>query len=435
MVILAYLCIQCLLYFTEKHVRIYEVEEGQISTDHEYTGLVLRKEKVVSAKNSGYINYYRQESSKIGKGDSIYSIDENGKYFKLITASKEDASSMTNEQLQDIADDIYGYINTYTNTAYSGIYTFKSQLNSKLSAVLSLEELNKLNDESIDSSSDFHIYTAIKDGVVEYYIDGYEAITPQTFTADDLNAINYSKNDLTTLESVEKGDAVYKLITNEKWNLVIKSSDDLTEKLKDEEYIQVKFLKDDVSVWGNISFRQIDNENYLIITFQNSMIRYASERFLSVDITLEEESGLKIPNSAIVEKKFFKIPSEYFIKGNDSDDLGLLVKNTEDNSTSFVKTTIYYEDENNNYYIDENDITAGTIIVKSSSSDTYTVKSTGTLSGVYNINKGYAVFKQIEIKSQNEEYSIIAKDTSYGISLYDHIALDSSTISEGELVN
>ena len=60
---------------------------------------------------------------------------------------------------------------------------------------------------------------------------------------------------------------------------------------------------------------------------------------------------------------------------------------------------------------------------------------TDSLIGVYNINKGYAVFKQINIIYENEEYAIIETKTSYGISLYDHIALDASKIKENELTS
>ena len=44
------------------------------------------------------------------------------------------------------------------------------------------------------------------------------------------------------------------------------------------------------------------------------------------------------------------------------------------------------------------------------------------------------MFKQIEIMFQNEDYAIVKKGTSYGIALYDHIALDSTKISEDELI-
>ena len=59
---------------------------------------------------------------------------------------------------------------------------------------------------------------------------------------------------------------------------------------------------------------------------------------------------------------------------------------------------------------------------------------TAVLKGVYNINKGYAVFKQIDILYQNEEYTVVRTGTSYGIALYDHIALDGSKVKENELV-
>ena len=59
---------------------------------------------------------------------------------------------------------------------------------------------------------------------------------------------------------------------------------------------------------------------------------------------------------------------------------------------------------------------------------------TASLQGVYNINRGYAVFRKVEILFQNQEYTIVNTGTNYGISLYDHIALDSSAIKENEII-
>ena len=68
------------------------------------------------------------------------------------------------------------------------------------------------------------------------------------------------------------------------------------------------------------------------------------------------------------------------------------------------------------------------------SSQTYTVGATDKLLGVYNVNKGYAVFKQVDILFQNEEYSIVRTGTAYGISLYDHIALKGDSIQEDDVL-
>ena len=56
-----------------------------------------------------------------------------------------------------------------------------------------------------------------------------------------------------------------------------------------------------------------------------------------------------------------------------------------------MNTTIYNK-KDHFYYIDAREIPAGSVILKPDSSETYTVKEKDSLLGVYNINKGYAVF-------------------------------------------
>ena len=85
--------------------------------------------------------------------------------------------------------------------------------------------------------------------------------------------------------------------------------------------------------------------------------------------------------------------------------------------------------------IDESSLKKGDVIQAPDSSEQYTIKESDKLKGVYNINKGYAVFKQIDVVSQNKEYSILKTGTKYGLSLYDHIALNGSDIKEGELIH
>ena len=62
------------------------------------------------------------------------------------------------------------------------------------------------------------------------------------------------------------------------------------------------------------------------------------------------------------------------------------------------------------------------------------IRITAPIKGVYNVNKGYTVFRQIEIISQNQEYYIVKANTSYGLSLYDHIILNSKTVKENQTI-
>ena len=175
-----------------------------------------------------------------------------------------------------------------------------------------------------------------------------------------------------------------------------------------------------------------------VLSLQKVMIRYANDRFVDIELIISEDSGLKIPNSAITSKEFFTIPKEYFTLGGDSSDPGLLIQRQDDKkkdtSVELVTPTIYYETDAY-YYIDNESVTAGDHILKSDSTSTYTIgQDVDSLIGVYNINKGYAVFKQINIISQNETYAIVETKTAYGIALYDHIALDGSKVKEDQLI-
>ena len=63
----------------------------------------------------------------------------------------------------------------------------------------------------------------------------------------------------------------------------------------------------------------------------------------------------------------------------------------------------------------------GTVLVKPESVETYTVEETKPLTGVYNINRGYAVFNKVVILCESDEYYIVQEGDDYGLSNYDHI--------------
>ena len=54
--------------------------------------------------------------------------------------------------------------------------------------------------------------------------------------------------------------------------------------------------------------------------------------------------------------------------------------------------------------------------------------------GVYNINKGFAVFRQVKILCESDEYYIVESGNEYGLSNYDHIALVGKNVREDDVV-
>ena len=76
----------------------------------------------------------------------------------------------------------------------------------------------------------------------------------------------------------------------------------------------------------------------------------------------------------------------------------------------------------------------GDYIIKPETGDKYPISKQGMLTGVYNINKGYADFKQITVLYQNEEYSIVKSNTQYGLNVYDHIVLKGDSVNANDFI-
>ncbi len=249
---------------------------------------------------------------------------------------------------------------------------------------------------------------------------------------------NYQKNHLINNELVAAGDPVYKLSTDEDWSIVIQvESAAFAEELVKEDYVEVRFLKNQYTSWGKVdAFTNADGDTFVSLTFTNSMITFCTERFIDIELLLEDETGLKIPNSAIVEKEFYIVPKDYVTKGGSRGNNGVLLETYDEEgniTTEFIETTIYEETEDE-YYLDDSVLRSGNYLIKPESTEKYAISRMGSLQGVYNINKGYADFKQIIILYKNDEYSIVKSNTMYGLNVYDYIVLDAQTVEDNDFV-
>lgn len=303
-----------------------------------------------------------------------------------------------------------------------------------------MEAINEMALSSLEDSgsnySNLHIYRAAEPGVVVYNTDGLENVTIDNFTADIFDQSAHGKNNLMVREQVTAGDPAYKLITSEIWNLVIPINQQLAEELSEESNLKIKFKKDNSTAWGASRIIQRDGANYLILNFQNSGLRYATDRYLEIELLRSDISGLKLPNTALTKKEFFLIPKKYLTKGGNDNSNGVMrrYENEDGKTITEFASVVVAEETEEMYYIDGSELSAGDTILKMNSSETFILREQKALQGVYNINRGYAVFRKIEVLYQNEEYTIVDTGTNFGISLYEHIALDASAISENQLI-
>lgn len=434
-IIFIYLIATIIMYITAPHITVYEVRQGSILKDNAYTGLAVREETVVYADASGYINYYAQDNSKVRVGTTIYTLSNEKLVFDESTDDAE--VTLTNEETNSLIRRIQSYNNQFNENDFASTYQLKSELQNSLNRITSHSKTDQLS--SVLSSGNYAGLVAkssVKDGIIVYSIDGMESLTLDTITSDHLKKSNYKRIDFTDNYQISAGDPVYKIITNDCWNLLLNITEETKAALSEKTTVKVNFKKDSQEIRANVSFLEGCQTPVLCLTFNDSMVRYANDRYLDIELILEDESGLKIPKSAETQKEFYVVPNTYITQGGNSSSDGVMRqrKDADGNPiTEFLQVSVYYE-EDEMVYLDPNEFKTDDILIKPDSNETYLLKEQRSLKGVFSINKGYAVFKQIKVLCESDDYYIIEEGNSFGLSNYDHIALDSKNIKENDVV-
>lgn len=455
-ILFIYMSFSAILYFTTTHIESYQVTSGPLSRNETYTGLAIREETVCTAPSSGYITYYAREGSKINASGAVYGLSS--------TKKSTSTASLTTEELLKIRSDMMSFSKGFNSSKFNNTYSFKYELKGNIlqyaesenssSAPLTSDEYDGSDDSSEDNITNSNVYAGNEsicqsqsDGIILYSTDNYEGKTIDTVTAADFDQNSYHETDLKTSDSVQSGDDVYTIITDERWSLLIPLSDKQAEKLKDRSTIRVKFLKDDMTQNGDFSIITIDGGKYGQIDFNKGLIRYASDRFLDIELVTNTVVGLKIPLSSIVTKDFYVVPSRMATTQNN--ETGFMLASGSKDSGTFKSVSIYAsvedtsvsklatdgsEDQPMIYYIDKSSFKEGDALIDPDTGEKYIIGETDTLDGVYCINKGYAVFRRIEILDQNEEYAIVSKNTSYGLARYDHIVRNADKVKEEDIL-
>ncbi len=444
-VIFIYLVFTVLIYFTKDRINVYEVREGSILKDRSFTGIVLRQESVIKADQAGYVNYFVDDAQKVANGSNIYTVTSS----PLETQNEQDSNeevALSSEEWNSILLKAQAFNESY----YPGEFKTASNLKTEVTGIVQnnttqsrVAQLNSILDAG--NTDGLQVVQSQDDGVVELSVDGYENLQLGDITDDTLTKANHSVTELESNQYVEAGNPVYRLITSEDWTVTIKLTSELEktflEKMngKDSLSVEVRFLKDNKDLWGTLQIlKKGKDEAYAYISFNSSMIRYAGERFVNIELILEDESGLKIPKSSVTEKECFEVPMDYLTSGGASQNIGVYRQITKKGKTTteFVPVTVINKDtESGTAYLSMDDLKKGDVLLLPESSETTTVDKTAKLKGVYNVNKGYAVFKQVQILCESDEYYIIKEGSSYSLSNYDHIALNGDSVQDNAIVS
>ena len=456
--ILVYMVIYLYMFVTSVHISGYEVIAGSLATNKQFSGLVLRTEEIFYANTAGYIDYYATEGSKVSNASIVYSVDESGRMSEYLEANSEEIN-LSEENFVSLKSDISSFSNGYSKRDFQKVYDFHTTANGNILELANQSLLSDMEALSETEAGSFQRVYAQKSGIVEYYIDGYEAITPQMINPEMFDRSKYEANNLRSADLISSGDMVYKLVTDENWSMVIPLTEEQMKEIaykdvKDENgnitsvqrsVVEVKFLKDNTTTWGYITILNIGGEQYLQLDFNNSMVRFAGERYLDIQFLIDDTSGLKIPSSSITKKDFFIIPEAYVMKGGSDDADGFMVESFDEEGYSTQKfvTPTFYSITDGMVYIDPNQgsftsnesyIKAGDRIIVPNSNEMFQVGNTAELEGVYCINQGYTQFKKIKVLYSNEEYTIVEEGTPFGLTIYDRIVLNAEAVKEDQVI-
>lgn len=430
-IILIYLCVLLITSALQVKTNVYEVRRGSIIQDTTYTGFVIRDESVINVSDKGYIEYYYPELSRIGIGHNIYTLSDNEIKDREINTEIE----LTNIQINEINAKIQAFNNTFIEENFDTAYRLKTDVEAILNSKDNAERIRSVNELSIEGAD--QAFESGMSGVILYEVDGYESLLMEDIKEEYFQKQEYSETLLSSGSLVNVGDPAYKIISDERWCIYINVDDSEINFLKDLNSLNVRILKDDIIVPATFELVQINGANYGELTFNEGMVRYATERYLDVELIIENQVGYKIPLTSVTSSSYYKIPHDFVIEGG-----FILLKDKYDSVTRKEINSFNYDivrkEENKvieaYYYVSTDQLNLSDVIVQENTNNTYIVSETEVLNFVYNVNRGYARPRYVKILNQSDEYYIVDEQTGYSVFNYDYIALYANEVTEGEFV-
>ena len=409
-----------------------------MSENKTHTGLILRDESVQVSPDGGYINIYMRDGKRAAVGSRVYSLDATGDLKKLMEASAGKEDTISDSSVIEMKKKLSNFASNYSDSDFEYVYDTKYLLDNAASEYSNLINIENIDNISNENGLSLNVITSPYSGEISYAIDDISEKKEEDLTKSDFDTskhpISYIKNE----QLIEAETKVYRIVNSESWSIYFEFEKGEEELYTEKKTLTVKFKSNGLTLTGDYSVVETkDGYSLGKLTFDKYMVQFISNRYAEFDIQSSVVNGLKIPSKCVLEKDFYTIPVEYMAKGGDGVSDGFYKQVDKDGTTStvFVPEDIIKITDANCYISTENkDIVSGDKLIKPDSNDIFEVSNKEKLLGVYNINKGYTVFKNIDILGSNKEFYIVDKGTKYGLKVYDHILLNPDGFKEGEFI-
>lgn len=307
---------------------IVTVENGKISSETSTEGYIIREETVLKGENyKNGMSQIKAEGEKISVNENAfryYTKDEeslNNKIKELdnkIAEAQSEENNIFSSDVKVIENEIENKINQMNNVRdaqklqeYKGeieeLIKKKTKIIGELSPTGSymknLIQKRSEYEKQLNSGSEY--MKAQNSGVVSYKVDGLEeklnVNSLDNITEEFLNKLN-----LKTGQIIPSSNESGKIVNNYYCYIatVIKNND--TQKLEEGKYVKIRLTNGD-EISAKVEKLKPDNDKYIaILKITKDVEELIEYRKINFDIIYWSYSGLKVPNTSLMEENGLK---------------------------------------------------------------------------------------------------------------------------------
>ena len=287
-------------------------------------GYIIRDEKVLTGENykNGLVEI-KAEGDKVSKGDSVfryYSNNESSLAEKIaeldtqIQEALEGQTDVNSADIQVLDKQIEEYLQKILETNnVEEIEEYKTSISEALikkakiagelspsgSYISKLIEERRKYEEELNNGQEY--IKADVSGVMSYRIDGLEEVlTPSNF--DNINEELLESYNLKTGQMISTSKEAGKIVNNYECYVVVFLESNEAREANVGDSLTLR-LSDTTEVDAEISYKREENSGKIMLIFKinKNVEELIAYRKISIDVIWWSYSGLKVPNSALIQ--------------------------------------------------------------------------------------------------------------------------------------
>lgn len=446
----------CILYFAvsvfrlndHRSVSSYQVISGSNSTSNVYSAVILRDETVVNSPMTGYMNYYTKNGERIGASSIVCSMDEKGDFFKKMEEELKarESNDLTDEALKGFQEALSSFNQNFDISDYSRLYYGKYDITSDLMDLMNTDVYNMISKNS-KGEAVFDTIRSPAPGIIMFSYDNYVNLKQDEINESFFNRSKYELKKIPAGSYIENGTPLYRIVKSDAFSVIfpLKDEDKLQYFLSQK--ISILFKEQGVTLEGAyMHFTGADGKSYARVDFTGNGYPFLNTRFVNIQIADSSISGFKIPVPSVTEKEYYTVPKDYVNtskstpymmvytdRGELSKRQVSILRSTED---EFVISVSDVKSGDELYYKPDEDVAVTPADPQEETANLrYRLFNMQKVKGVYNIDRGYTVFKPIDIiYTTGDGYYIIDKQAPFTVKEYERISINANEYEEGDFV-